>query len=321
MSNTSIDNAGASNQDDDAIPFASEGEQHGYWAMAMIANTMGVMALLYLAWVTFIEKNEGMRSMGAQTCYLLLLGDAVFVGSYFPYHIGNLMRGTLDEGTGCTMMTYTGLFAIFAEFGGVLLIPIVTKEVVEEAIQMKQMDMAAFWRRPWVQCYIAAWLLGGVGWGILVTFAGNPGSFRGLYCVTQEWKTPASALPMFLPIIFVTSLGSWYYFKIYKLLQTNSLDGEGKMAKSVLVRGMVLVVLFFTFWGPFALSCLLNLIKVYPPVWYDILCGILAKLKVAVDVYTVWSLPAVQKARKDKRVLQLSTVASDDSDANEVASA
>ena len=180
---------------------------------------------------------------------------------------------------------------------------------------MKQLDMAAFWRRPWVQCYIAAWLLGGVAWGILVTFAGNPGSFRGLYCATQEWKTPASALPMFLPIVFVTSLGSWYYFKIYKLLQTNSLDGEGKMAKSVLVRGMVLVVLFFTFWGPFALSCLLNLIKVYPPVWYDILCGILAKLKVTVDVYTVWSLPAVQKARKDKRGLQVSTVASDDSDA------
>ena len=130
MSNTSIDNAGASNQDDDEIPFASEGEQHGYWAMATIANTMGVMALLCLAWVTFIEKNEGMRSMGAQTCYLLLLGDAVFVGSYFPYHIGNLMRGTLDEGTGCAIMTYTGLFATFAEFGGVLLIPIVTKEVV-----------------------------------------------------------------------------------------------------------------------------------------------------------------------------------------------
>ena len=57
-----------------------------------------------------------------------------------------------------------------------------------------------------------------------------------------------------------------------------------KQAWAVLMRGVILVVLFFSLWGHFAFACLFSLLKIYQPVWFDMLGGLCLKIKVPIDV-------------------------------------
>merc|ERR1712100_227767 len=104
----------------------------------------------------------------------------MFIASYGPYHIGNVIRGYhMGSGAWCLSMTYTAIMAVACEFGGVVMIPMVTHAIVEDACNMKKKNPLE--RRAIKVLYVVTFLYG-LLWAIGVIATGQDGSFRGLYC-------------------------------------------------------------------------------------------------------------------------------------------
>lgn len=197
-------------------------------------------------------------------------------------------------------MTYTAIMAVACEFGGVVMIPVVTHAIVEDACNMKKKNPLE--RKEIKVLYVVTFLYG-LLWAIAVTATGQDGSFRGLYCAVTNWSSVSTAVPIFGGVGVVQSIACMYYYKTYKLFQKNQMrNSANNLAMSIVKSGVTLIVLFFIFWGPFAVTCLLNLVGVSPPIWYDMLCGVLAKAKAPVDIFYVLNLPAVKAGRSGKVV-------------------
>ncbi len=94
-----------------SISFASESEQMAYWTGATTFNCLSLVALTWMS----VEywRNSALHSKGLLVFVGQLGGALIFVGSYFPYHVGNLARGSLGGPSWCRAATMLASASIF----------------------------------------------------------------------------------------------------------------------------------------------------------------------------------------------------------------
>jgi len=79
-----------------------------------------------------------------------------------------------------------------------------------------------------------------------------------------------------------------------RVLSHEHLEAQEKHAKDIIHDSACLIVFFFATCPPFVISCFLNLVGLYPPLWFDMLSGLRLKTKIPIDVFFVWTMRSVQ---------------------------
>jgi len=126
----------------ETISFANESEQHTYWSGATAFNCMSLIAL---AWMGFEYYRNTALHARAMLVFVGQLGGAlIFIGSYFPYHVGNLARGALSGPSWCKAATMLASASIW--------LTSVSNALIRSKMQIQTRDEQGMRREDLSQC-------------------------------------------------------------------------------------------------------------------------------------------------------------------------
>ncbi len=166
--------------------------QHLYWSLAVCFCSLSILGLLRLLYEWRV--NPAMRRRPVTYFYCMLAGDAMWVATYFPYHVRNLMllsaRGRVDvneDAAYCRASFFMPVLSVCTLFVGLLLVsyyPYALSRNSDKGL-MRQVSITT---RQIVQALSVAFLAA-VLWFTTALIENRLGSYRGLYwcvCVVGE---------------------------------------------------------------------------------------------------------------------------------------
>jgi len=275
---------------------ASTSEQRWFWSFGCLFCTFSLGFSLFL--VHQFKWNPGLKTDIMQSYLAILVPDLILALVYFPFFFTNLLRGDAIGETGCTVVGFLTFGATIATFCGPVIVAYCTYRKFNGVIEQKVIGGRATSSIQLTVFLIIPWLLGFALAGAVYS-QGLLGSFRGLYCYTNDWTSLLTGgltiILLFISCIVTMALFTRTYFMVQKSMTKIDSKKKRKGIRALLRNGLMLVSVLLLFWFTSAISGLFALAGADVPIWVESMGAILPYLQPICSTVIIMSDKSVWK--------------------------
>jgi len=241
---------------------ANTSEQRTFWTTAVIFLFFSSLASIFLAFNYAV--NPALKTPITRSYLAISIPDVIMCVVFFPFYIANLYRGEPTPEDACVAVGFLSYGIVIATFFGPVTLAFVTFR------KFSKVAANDFRGDPVTSSQLAVmvavpWILGFVLAGVVYS-QGLLGSFRGLYCYTNDWNHALTGGLTIGILIFSCLLTAGLYTRTFFIIKTVMNGKTDDNVKAVLWKGASLVAVLFGTWALFSIAGLATLAGAKTPV-------------------------------------------------------